>query len=91
MEKPKDCYWGVMILQAAIKDPTGVVHTLLKPARHHNILHLMSLQQRQGAIQGFITDDNIFVDRIEAASLALKHKQIGHLQWPPNLYSEDLW
>jgi len=41
--------------------------------------------------QGFITDSGEFVDRITAAKIALESGQIKKLNWPPNLYSEDLY
>lgn len=52
--------------------------------------------------QGFITDRGAFVDRKTAAAIALRSEQIinpktheilnpQELNWPPDLYSEDLW
>jgi hypothetical protein len=55
-----------------------------------------------GAEQGFLTDDGDFLGRLEAAQHAIASGQIspkasasgrerGHLNHPPNLYTEDLW
>lgn len=55
-----------------------------------------------GDEQGFITDRGAFVDRETAAAIALRSEQVidpktqeildpQELNWPPNLYSEDLW
>lgn len=41
--------------------------------------------------QGFVTDSGEFVDRITAAKIALESGQIEKLNYPPNLYSEDLY
>lgn len=53
---------------------------------------------KESAIQGFITDDSIFLDRYQAAEYAIEHKQVIPEQiWSPYecnskiLYSEDLW
>lgn len=57
------------------------------------------------ATQGFVTSKGRFVDRIEGADLVIKSGTPilfrgstgevtgtrGRLNWPPNLYSEDLW
>lgn len=43
------------------------------------------------SIQGFMTNMNDFVDRIEGAEIAIKSGQIEELNIPPNLYSEDLY
>ena len=41
--------------------------------------------------QGFLLSDGRFARRKAAASVALRAGQIEKLNWPPNLYSEDLW
>ena len=85
---------SLQIKQAAIKDSDGKVHTLPRPARHHTIIHsIYDTRHPMGPddVQGFILDDDTFVDRIEGARVALESKQIDKLKWPPNLYSEDLW
>jgi hypothetical protein len=42
-------------------------------------------------IQGFLTNTNRFVDRVEGAEIALKCKQIEKLNYGNQLYSEDLY
>jgi hypothetical protein len=78
-----------MIKEAAIlKD--GIIYT---GRRHHNIMwdNPKGMFKGEDAIQGFVTDDGKFVDRIEGAKIALESGQIKQLNWPPNLYSEDLY
>lgn len=94
-----------MIKYAAIKCPDGTVisgadlvgyPTKTNP-RHHDIINYMCeiLKYKEPIggkyIQGFVTNDGIFVNRIKGAQIALASKQIEHLRWSPNLYSEDLW
>ena len=61
--------------------------------RHHNCFHQMRLLKvtHIGSEQGFITNKDKFVNRKQAARIALRSKQIKKLNWPPLLYSEDLW
>ena len=42
-------------------------------------------------IQGFLTNLNRFVDRIEGAQIALDNGQITELQYGKRLFSEDLY
>jgi hypothetical protein len=49
------------------------------------------LPREERDIQGFVTDEGRFVDRLEGAAIALAAGQIAALKWPPDLYSEDLW
>ena len=41
--------------------------------------------------QGFVDNDGNFVNRIEAATIALENGQVEKLTAPPLLYSEDLY
>ena len=94
-----------MIKHVAIKCPDGTVisgedlvgyPTRTKP-RHGDIINYMCeiLKYKEPIggkyIQGFVTNDRIFVNRIKGAQIALASKQIEFLRWSPNLYSEDLW
>lgn len=82
-----------MIVAAAI-EYEGVVYTLPKPMRHHNIIKYMrdkGLPRKSVRNQGFVTNDGKFVDRLEGAAIALASGQIEELSYPPNLFSEDLW
>jgi len=83
-----------MIKQAAIKDSTGKIWTLPRPARHCDILHYMyesSAGETTLDDQGFLLDDGSWVNRKQAAEYALKTGQCSELVAPPDLYSEDLW
>jgi hypothetical protein len=83
------------IKQAAIQDRDGEVWTLPRPNRHHDIAHLM--YQKRGPCsadepQGFLTDNDRFVDRKEAALIAVASGQIDKPQYVDDeLFSEDLW
>lgn len=84
-----------MIKAAAIKSCEGLIITLLPPSRHHDILRLMKEMgvAHAFATQGFMTNENVFVTREEATSIAIasgqttKEKMVA----PPRLFSEDLW
>ncbi len=78
----------------AIKAPNGIVLTLPKPARHHDILHSLADLGCvvRGATQGFLTSEGKFVDRTEAWSIALAADQIfrdHHIKG--KLFSEHVW
>ena len=79
-----------MITQAAVK-LGGVIYTLPKPARHHDILHDMyqKLGRAPLAEQGFLNDNGDFLNRTEAAKEALKCAQIA--KEVTVLFSENLW
>lgn len=95
-----------MIKQAAIMRD-GEIWTLPRPARHHHIVWAMNDVDRGNkpplakdkdpllharGIQGFITDEGDFLDRVTAAIHAKRFAQLKQeLIAPPNLYSEDLW
>lgn len=79
------------VKQAAVRDGAGVVHTLPRPARHHTIAHELKVNLCEHAVQGFILEDDTFVDRKAAGRFALMSGQTEELKWPPDLYSEDLW
>lgn len=84
------------IAQAAI-NYDGKVWAVEVPGRHHTIARTRfetlgpdyHLEGR--AIQGFVTTRGRFVDRKEAAQIAIESGQLEKLSWPPDLYSEDLW
>jgi hypothetical protein len=80
------------IIAAAIK-LGDKVYSVPRPGRHHNVIQQMR-QQGVGrgdiaqGIQGFLTQSGQFLDRIEAAKLALSNGQVSH---STELFSEDLW
>lgn len=79
------------IVASAIKY-NGVIYT---GHRHHNIIFEMVtkylIPKPITGDQGFVLEDGTYVDRIEGARISLESGQIKKLQWPPRLYSEDLW
>lgn len=92
-----------MISAAAILRD-GVIWTLPRPARHHNILWAMydvdnnSAPDKRPKIipatgeQGFVTEKGQFLKRDEAYRVAIKAGQfLKEPCAPPNLFSEDLW
>lgn len=85
------------IASAALRTPTGLVVTLPKPARHHQLMDAMwragiPAEIRLGSDQGFITSDHRFVDRKEAFAIAKAAGQlIGNPVVPGILFTEDLW
>jgi hypothetical protein len=77
-----------MIIKAAIRKD-GIIYI---GKRHYNILGtVLPFGYLRDGNQGFVTDTGEFVDRIEAARIAIECGQIKELKWPPNLYSEDLY
>lgn len=65
----------------------GKVYTA---SRHHQViekLHYLSYQKPYGQ-QGFVTDRGRFVDRVEAAEIAVKAGQIEKLKYGNRLFSE---
>jgi len=86
----------VYIKAAAIKKD-NIIYSLKPPARHHNILQYIHDNLNietidiHGNNQGFLTSEDTYVTREEAAIIALVCGQIGVLETPPRLYSEDLW
>lgn len=82
-----------MIETAALKDKSGEVYTLPRPARHKDVLHQYFKDEyvpRED--QGFIDSDLGFVDRKQALKLAKEQGLIidGKWEWI-GLFSEDLW
>lgn len=85
------------IVAAAINTKNGV-RSEPPPARHHNLIHAeyeefghMEKGPQELDCQGFLTSLGRFVDRKEAVKIAIEAGQIEKPNWPPDLYSEDLW
>lgn len=88
------------IKAAAIKSRDGVVHSLPPPNRHHNIIKLLRQSNPLYTVldtkeQGFITDDDVFVDRYQARIIATAANQLLPLRdngyVGDQLFSEDVW
>jgi hypothetical protein len=79
-----------MIVKSAIKQDS-IIYT---GHRHPNIIHAMvelGLPTPIRGEQGFVDENGVFYNRIDAAAHAIECGQIVKLNWPPNLYSEDLY
>jgi hypothetical protein len=64
--------------------------------RHHNIIALhfeLTGKPTRNAIQGFITSEDRFVNRMEAECIAYEAGQVSYEHYNSNkqLYSEDLY
>lgn len=85
------------ILAAAIRLCCGVIVSLPKPARHHNIIrHLTatgcSMREIAESEQGFVTDAGRFVGREEALRIADAVGQIiDRRNCHERLFSENVW
>ena len=77
----------------ALNGPTeGSVISLPEPSRHYHIFGmLMDDELKVYYEEGFLLENGEFVDRKEAAKIAIKSGQAGHLAIPNNLSSIDLW
>ena len=74
----------------------GVVYSVPRPGRHHNVIRLMVEESGLGPdcmhCQGFITSFGRFVDRYEAVKIASNAGQIKYKTFPlTQLFSEDVW
>lgn len=82
-----------MILTAAIRQD-GVIYTLPRPARHHDIIKYMCVEKGVKppvlGEQGFIDDYEGFVGRRSALRIAMKCNQVKD-ECIPKLFSEDMW
>ncbi len=70
----------------------GVLYT--GPRHHHCLVKAYNANMSgpvRGELQGFVLEDGTYIDRLEGARIALREGQIPKLNWPPNLFSEDLW
>lgn len=72
----------------------GVVASLPAPARHGDVLRKL-YEFNEIAVrpdrQGFLTNTGRYVNRRDAAIIALAAGQVDKLIAAPDLYSEDLW
>ena len=80
-----------MIIAAAVIID-GEVRALPAPARHHDILEKYPMPGHVHGEQGFIDDQEGFVDRMQARDIALHvSKQIDRAYSPSTLSTQDLW
>jgi hypothetical protein len=90
------------IVAAAI-ERNGLVYSIQRPARHHNVMRQMAAAGIPIPIegtQGFLTNTGRFVDRREARLIADKARQIKarigddgvpYSATHKDLFSEDVW
>jgi len=71
----------------------GVVYSVPRPGRHHDVIQAIIAAGKHGSFlnQGFVLSNGSYVNRAEAAAIAIASGQITVLRWPSLLYSEDLW
>lgn len=79
----------------AVKKGDFLTLTLPAPARHHHVLHSLAALGLPCSVsvenQGFLLEDGTYIDREPAGVIAVESGQIEKLNWPPQLFSEDLW
>lgn len=93
---------GVAILlphRTDVHDPRPIFAAAPAPARHHHVLHQLTILKEKGDRidkgQGFVTDTGRYVDRQEGWKIAEAAGQL--LERAPTdgrggtLYSEDVW
>ena len=87
-----------VIISVAVKMANGLILSLPAPARHHNVIHIMSdldiyKTDEANHEQGFLTSTGRFVDRKEAFEIAEREDQILDIENTrrAGLFSEDLW
>lgn len=84
------------ITDVAIKTPDNVIWSLPEPNRHHHVIELIYNTVNDGKMvigeQGFLVNNQYFVNRQEALTIALFNEQLitKHPQ-SYELYSEDIW
>lgn len=83
-----------VIVAAAVRTDDGAIHFMPKPTRHHHTIHALSRMlgpSNQRGVEGFVTSNGIFVNRIEAMLIATANGQLLKPSSKEELYSEDLW
>jgi ABC-type sugar transport system substrate-binding protein len=82
-----------VIVSAAVRLKNGLILSLPRPARHHDIIQ----QAAEAGItdvltdQGFLTSDGEYVGRKKAKEIATEAGQKFLIHWGHQLFSEDLW
>lgn len=83
------------IATAAIVGYDGVVVTLPRPNRHHDIIHYMATVLKHPVPitgkQGFVTVNGNFFNRVDSKIIARSCNQIISNRPHKELFSEDLW
>ena len=84
-----------MITAVAIK-VNDKIYSLPRPARHADIVEFFCIKWNDPKVEGFLDDDNVFVDRVDAMKIAKRCNQPlidfwNDLNTATELYSENLW
>ena len=81
------------IATAAVKLSGGLIVSLPRPARHHDILNALARVNVICLEQGFLTNEGNFVTRSEGWRIAQDAGQIKYECGGPygELYSDNLW
>ena len=84
-----------MITAVAIK-VNDKIYSLPRPARHADIVEFFCIKWDDPKVEGFLDDDNVFVDRVDAMKIAKRCNQPlidfwNDLNTATELYSENLW
>ena len=84
-----------MITAVAIK-VNDKIYSLPRPARHADVVEFFRIKWNDPKVEGFLNDDNVFVDRVEAMKIAKRCNQplidfLNDLNTATELYSENLW
>ena len=84
-----------MITAVAIK-VNDKIYSLPRPARHADVMLFFRIKWDDPRVEGFLDDDNVFVDRVEAMKIAKRCNQPlidfwNDLDAAAELYSENLW
>lgn len=82
--------------RAAIKDDSGTIWSIARPARHHDIIAFMRKNHYKGPVggnrQGFILSNGVFASREDSLEIALKANQVKNGKIIGSvLTSEDMW
>ena len=84
-----------MITAVAIK-VNDKIYSLPRPARHADIVEFFCIKWDDPKVEGFLDDDSVFVDRVDAMKIAKRCNQPLIDFWndrktATELYSENLW
>lgn len=98
-ETCKKILGGTRIVAAAVRLVDGTVITRSRPVRHPKLVHWTyhaGLENAEGRdAEGFLTDEGVFVDRVEAKIIAANAGQLNERgtarTYTNELYSEDVW
>jgi hypothetical protein len=84
-----------ILMAAVLHTGTGQIWAVEQPGRHNHVCWTMDMMHVPGhfmSTQGFLTSYGRYVDRKEAALIAVSANQLLDMQnHPTRLFSEDVW